>query len=373
MSLFITIPASLVFASLFSARYIFEHLNPSSYSEKGPKSVPLLLRPKIRLNQTFLKFGDDVVPLNPVSPNPPISHLILSPTPTGIDITVSKTPTKTSLPNSSWNVISPHRILAVPYGCSFAFVRSLFEPLRSKFSRERAEDARLCCCVLAAMPDGRLVVTQRIRKERRKKGGTFSGMWVFPGGHVDLVETGKIETLEDCVRREFEEETGVRLKVTGGDLKKLCSYNASIMRVKNGRSYFIVFFAGVVDPRDVKMLAGGGKVDLVKTFKNLQKNEVGKIALVAEKDFFYTIPQAIGGGTVEELIVRAEKAGSEMECVSVNDNTDELEIEKIGLKDLIGTGGEWNGNSGLGMGHRFAASVLVKGEELWREGGVENS
>ena len=49
--------------------------------------------------------------------------------------------------------------------------------------------------------DGKLLMT------KRQSGRFFPDAWVMPGGHFDIGET-----MEECVLREVEEETGIHVK-----------------------------------------------------------------------------------------------------------------------------------------------------------------
>jgi 8-oxo-dGTP diphosphatase len=70
----------------------------------------------------------------------------------------------------------------------------------------------------------------------------FEGMWALPGGFLDMDEE-----LEDGVKRELEEETGL----TGVDLKQFHTYG-TIGRDPRHRTISVAF-AGVIDkPAEVK-------------------------------------------------------------------------------------------------------------------------
>ena len=79
-----------------------------------------------------------------------------------------------------------------------------------------------------------ILLTQR--QSRKSSDSTFSGMWVFPGGHVDMVK-GKTEGLEVAAKREVLEETGLKVSKA----RKLCTYQASLLH--KSRGYLICFFS----------------------------------------------------------------------------------------------------------------------------------
>ena len=49
---------------------------------------------------------------------------------------------------------------------------------------------------------------QQILIDRRRQEGMMGGLWEFPGGKVELGET-----IEECIRREIQEELGIAIAV----------------------------------------------------------------------------------------------------------------------------------------------------------------
>ena len=74
-----------------------------------------------------------------------------------------------------------------------------------------------CAVCMAVMDgDGRLLVTRRVKNMR-----IFPWAWVLPGGHIDPGEK-----LEESVRREIAEETGINIESSGeGGDSKQCTYD----------------------------------------------------------------------------------------------------------------------------------------------------
>ncbi|MEW5816635.1 MAG: (deoxy)nucleoside triphosphate pyrophosphohydrolase [Spirochaetota bacterium] len=95
---------------------------------------------------------------------------------------------------------------------------------------------------------GGIVVTgKKILIAQRNKGGRHSLKWEFPGGKC---EPG--EKPEECLKREFQEEFGVDIEVTG--------YATSIkkdypdLRLKLD-FYFVKYSGGSLSPREHKAIA----------------------------------------------------------------------------------------------------------------------
>jgi len=209
---------------------------------------------------------------------------------------------------------------------------------------------------MPARPDSSssdIVLTQRVRRKKTPGGGTFSGMYVFPGGHVDLKANGESESLEEAAGREFQEETG--LKILPESLKPVCSYQAGLGGGggRNGRAYLIVFFEVDVDPSSVKS-------SLLETFKNVQRSEVKRICLLPSRYLKFFAPSSLdpaGAKTAKE-----ELKGEDIVVKSVSVNDDgTMEVTEATVKEIFGIGGEGSGECGMGMGHRFAAYCLDNG------------
>jgi 8-oxo-dGTP diphosphatase len=80
----------------------------------------------------------------------------------------------------------------------------------------------------------------------------FSGLWAFPGGHVNI---DKFEYLEDAVRREVQEETRAKLEY----LEQLYTF-ADPHRDPRGRVVSVAYFA-LVRKDDHEDIEGGDDAD----------------------------------------------------------------------------------------------------------------
>ncbi|GBG32739.1 Nucleoside diphosphate-linked moiety X motif 17 [Hondaea fermentalgiana] len=106
-----------------------------------------------------------------------------------------------------------------------------------------------------------LIITQRVT---RHKGGTYNGLWVFPGGHVEARES-----LEAGASREFMEETGLSVKPA---TLKLRACWQEVLPSRELQFLMLVYSADA--------LTGPAGFDWSNL--NLQKEEVAKLALLPE-------------------------------------------------------------------------------------------
>eukprot|EP00658_Telonema_sp_P-2_P041243 TRINITY_DN29493_c0_g1_i1.p2 TRINITY_DN29493_c0_g1~~TRINITY_DN29493_c0_g1_i1.p2 ORF type:complete len:255 (+),score=47.17 TRINITY_DN29493_c0_g1_i1:317-1081(+) len=85
-----------------------------------------------------------------------------------------------------------------------------------------------------------ILITQRATRS----GGTYNGMWVFPGGHVDANE----RSVAEAAAREVLEETGLQVE----NLKPIGVWQAQ--QVRQMRQYAMIVFVGeVVGDEAVKL------------------------------------------------------------------------------------------------------------------------
>ena len=98
----------------------------------------------------------------------------------------------------------------------------------------------------AALPRvgvGIIILRENLVLLGKRKGSHGAGTWALPGGHLEFGES-----VEDCARRETEEETGLRLK-----LIKPGPYTNDLMP-SEGRHYVTVFVRASTEPGEPRVL-----------------------------------------------------------------------------------------------------------------------
>lgn len=204
---------------------------------------------------------------------------------------------------------------------------------------------RLCACAVVRVRVRNkpyILLTQR--QSRKSSDSTFSGMWVFPGGHVDMVK-GKTEGLEVAAKREVLEETGLKVSKA----RKLCTYQASLLH--KSRGYLICFFSCETATKE---FASVGEALL-----GVCKKEVGAAALIPEVLFKHGIfsPELCSEFSSEEAAQMARDVGmGEFDGVLVEG--DEVKSKKFSIEEIVGDGGEGARGGGIGMAHRWASECF---------------
>jgi 8-oxo-dGTP diphosphatase len=69
----------------------------------------------------------------------------------------------------------------------------------------------------------------------RQGGGYWQGMWIFPGGKLELGET-----LEECARREFTEETGCDLRIK----RQIGAYTVYDPDTEHEKQVVLIYYLG---------------------------------------------------------------------------------------------------------------------------------
>jgi 8-oxo-dGTP diphosphatase len=115
----------------------------------------------------------------------------------------------------------------------------------------------------------------------RQMGGYWQGLWIFPGGKLEMGET-----LEECARREFIEETGCDLHIQ----KQIGAYTSYDPDTEFEKQVVLIYYSGngiTGDPRagegvtDVGWFSPGDIESMAKT------GTVPKIILQVTKDAIY--------------------------------------------------------------------------------------
>jgi ADP-ribose pyrophosphatase YjhB (NUDIX family) len=131
------------------------------------------------------------------------------------------------------------------------------------------------CGAAALNDDGKFLMV-------RQEGGYWQGKWIFPGGKLEMGET-----LEECARREFIEETGCDLRITGQIGAYVCydpdtEFEKQVVLIYyqgNGitgdpRAGEGVTDIGWYDPGDIEAMAKTGVVP--KIILHVAKNVINK-------------------------------------------------------------------------------------------------
>ena len=218
-------------------------------------------------------------------------------------------------------------------------------PLSSTSSNQ----LRLCSCALVRVKvKGRNYVVLTQRQARNTNDSTFSGMWVFPGGHVDMVG-GKLEGLEKAAIREVKEETG--LSVDG--CEAICTYQAALVNKKRG--YLICFY---------KCEGGGEFGTAEEALKGVCKKECRAAALIPEVLFKEGIfsPEICTGMESKQAKEKAREGGMGV-FEGVRVVGDEVVGAEFQVEEIVGDGGEGPRGGGIGMAHRWASECFRRSVE----------
>eukprot|EP01062_Namystynia_karyoxenos_P041849 TRINITY_DN30532_c0_g1_i1.p1 TRINITY_DN30532_c0_g1~~TRINITY_DN30532_c0_g1_i1.p1 ORF type:complete len:328 (+),score=110.77 TRINITY_DN30532_c0_g1_i1:79-984(+) len=208
---------------------------------------------------------------------------------------------------------------AVPLSVGWHVMRKA--PLRGVFGGLRLAAALLrpvgllqppmrLACVVVPFACGRSVA---VVTQRAARGGSFNGMWVFPGGHVDAGES-----LEQAAEREVLEEIGLR--VDSASLRQLGVYQ--VMDPRRRRTFAMVIFrADVVANQESRLLQEPHRL------LQLQQAEVARAAL---------LPASV-----------------------LPDLAPLRRHSELRFQQTVARGAEADIAAGLGMAHRYAAQLCA--------------
>jgi 8-oxo-dGTP pyrophosphatase MutT (NUDIX family) len=261
-------------------------------------------------------------------------------------------------------------------GISFQKRKALYSLYNAAKNRihKNTNNLRLCSCAIpVVVAGGRRYVMLTRRKNRSGKASTFSNMWVYPGGHVDMLPSGVSESPAAAAERELREETG--LVCDTSSLEYLCAYNPVL--VSKRRGYFILFYScKVLPPVEASASASASSASasasagssLEAYFSGIDSKEVGAAALVPVEMLtgHCLSPRKITGmshGEVVEVAARGVPTGGAMQAVegvTVSETGDKVRT-LFDASEFIGDGGEGDTKGGgVGMGHRFASYCFVE-------------
>lgn len=112
----------------------------------------------------------------------------------------------------------------------------------------------------------------------RQMGGYWQGLWIFPGGKLEVGET-----LEECARREFIEETSCDLRIK----KQIGAYVSYDPDTEHEKQVVLVYYMGsgvTGNPRAGEGVTDIGWFDLGDIEAMVDTGVVPKIILQVAKD-----------------------------------------------------------------------------------------
>ena len=112
----------------------------------------------------------------------------------------------------------------------------------------------------------------------RQEGGYWQGLWIFPGGKLEVGET-----LEQCARREFIEETGCDLRIK----KQIGAYVSYDPDTEFEKQVVLVYYGGngvTGDPRAGEGVTDIGWFSLAEVEAMANKGQVPRLILKVAKE-----------------------------------------------------------------------------------------
>ncbi len=140
-----------------------------------------------------------------------------------------------------------------------------------KIARIMATRYIVGCGAVALNDEGKFLMV-------RQQGGYWQGLWIFPGGKLELGET-----LEQCARREFIEETGCDLRI----VKQIGAYVCYDPDTEFEKQVVLVYYLG--NGVTGRMAVGEGVTDIgMFTMEDIEamanKGQVPKLILKVAKE-----------------------------------------------------------------------------------------
>ena len=201
------------------------------------------------------------------------------------------------------------------------------------FGGGRLPKTNLASVVLGTLPSGEVLVTQR--QTRLGVKGGYQGMWVFPGGKVDIGETA-----EEGAMREFEEETGLRL--IPGSIRAIALWQA--VDPPNAKTYLMLCYTGIIAGHDEPASA-------LKALR-MQPDEVSQGAFVPLEIWPRLLPERVRGAI--KNLPQSQKAHPILDAIRVSPERN-AKGRPVYLKSDV-TAQEIA--DGIGGGHQFALFQL---------------